>query len=262
MSGPIPALEGFSCEEGQWADGRRRYLITSGTPTWGGQDAATCQRFIDRYGPTAFLNESQHEIQTPEGGLFSRVNFQYIAPEDVPDLLAIEVWVDPAVTSKDSSDNHGIIVGGVTDTGDLYVLYSWEGVTTPSDSLTRAMRLGIKVKARAVGVETDQGGDTWEDLYYRIAEEWTTRRGEANRPPPFTSAKAGAGHGSKVHRASLLLEAYERGRVFHVLDPDASYVGLGRALKRFPLKKPYDLVDAHYWVWDSLTNGPGMPSFW
>jgi phage terminase large subunit-like protein len=73
--------------------------------------------------------------------------------------------------------------------------------------------------------------------------------------PRFKSAKAGAGHGSKTHRASQMLADYERGRIVHVT---GTHRTLERALKRFPVKKPYDLVDASYWAWQDLMGRSGL----
>jgi hypothetical protein len=49
-----------------------------------------------------------------------------------------------------------------------------------------------------------------------------------------------------------MLTDYERGRIIHVL---GTHEVLERALKRFPVQKPYDLVDAAGWSWRDLTDG-------
>lgn len=67
------------------------------------------------------------------------------------------------------------------------------------------------------------------------------------------SAKAGSGHGSKVHRASQMLTGYERGQVVHVL---GTHETLEKALRRFPKSKPFDLTDAAYWAWYDLAKPP------
>ncbi len=41
----------------------------------------------------------------------------------------------------------------------------------------------------------------------------------------------------------------ERGEVIHVL---GTYAVLERALKRFPLREPFDLVDAAFWAWHDV----------
>jgi hypothetical protein len=47
---------------------------------------------------------------------------------------------------------------------------------------------------------------------------------------------------------------YERGRVVHVL---GHHEILERALRRFPVAKPYDLHDAAYWSWRELAVPAG-----
>jgi hypothetical protein len=70
--------------------------------------------------------------------------------------------------------------------------------------------------------------------------------------PPYWWRKAGASRMSKAERAQrMLAKGYETGSVVHVL---GTHDVPERALRRFPLKKPFDLVDAAYWSWDQLAN--------
>ena len=69
--GPIPALTGMQYErDGSDSKGRPRYKITAGTPTWAGQDRATCQSQLDDMGLRAFLAEAQHVRTPPVGQAF------------------------------------------------------------------------------------------------------------------------------------------------------------------------------------------------
>ncbi len=295
VSGPVPALRNMAYEEN--ADGR--VVIVSGEPTWAGQGLARCQAIVDDIGITAFREECQHEVDDPPGGMFDHLVYRHCAWAELPDLVRIAVWVDPAVTATDASDSHGIQADGLGPDGKVYRLWSWERRTTPEDSLERAIIKAIELGADHVGVETDQGGDTWESVYreavravrghmacYALAlvdgsvetavswlaehhgelagstvpqglqDEWpwpadaVHRVGLAVRVPRFESGKAGAGHGPKTHRAGLMLASYERGGFVHVL---GTHDVLERALRRFPRKKPLDLVDTAYWSWIALT---------
>src|SRR5690606_20520907 len=131
--------------------------------------------------------------------------------------------------------------------------YSWEQRTSPEDSLRRAFLKAVELRAEAVGVETDQGGDTWRSVareaWRRLEESGAIRRDAPM--PAFRSDKAGAGHGPKVHRASLMLADYEKGRIVHVI---GTHDTLERSLRRFPKTKPFDLTDAAYWSWNDLRN--------
>ena len=249
VSGPSPALMDPVFEE---RDGR--WFVTSGVPTWEGQDLGACQRMLDRFGISAFRFECQHEVDVFEGGLFKDVAFKHCRPDEVPDLVRTAVWVDPAVSETDKSDSHGIQADGVDAKHRIYRLRSWEGITSPRDSLRRAILIALDVKAGHVGVETDQGGDTWRSVY---REAWRSLVEDElvpkdTRCPMFTSAKAGAGHGPKVERAQRMLADYERGNITHVL---GDHGVLERSLRRFPVREPHDLTDASFWSWRDLRGG-------
>jgi len=253
VSGPIPAVRDL--EVAQVADG---YRVIGGTPAWAGQDLETCEEQINDWGLSAFLAEAQHEVEASAGGMFDHLDFKHILEEDLdPNTLLITVvWVDPAVTDKDGSDAHGIQADSLAGDGTIYRRYSWEQRGTPRDTLRRALLKAVELGAACVGVETDQGGDTWQDVY---AAAWASLVQEGAVPagarrPAFREEKAGTGYGNKVHRAQQMLTDYERGRIVHV---EGTHLVLERALRRFPKSKPYDLVDAATWAWIDLNRYRG-----
>lgn len=73
VSGPHPAVEGLKYE---WQldeqTGIRRAVITAGKATWEGQPLATCQKFIDTWGLSAFLKEAQHLVKGRAEGVALR----------------------------------------------------------------------------------------------------------------------------------------------------------------------------------------------
>ena len=280
ISGPHPAVRNLTYELLQEGG----YRITGGTPTWEGQDLAICESQINEWGLTSFLREAQHEIETT-GGIWDEITFQHIDQAAVPDIIRGAVWIDPAVTSTDESDCQAMQADGLGSDGKLYRFYSWEGITTPEDIVTRAVLKCLELGFEAIGIETDQGGDTWQSVYAQVwqriteaaqwwaklsrsedreAEEWIASHTElaavaplANdivaqrlRQPQFRSAKAGQGHGSKVARNQRMLVSYEQGKVIHVT---GTHAVLERSLKRFP-NKPLDLADAAYWGWWDLVD--------
>lgn len=253
VSGPYPAVAGLAVE--QRSDG---YTIVGGTATWEGQPLTVCQQQIRDWGLSAFRAEAQHEITDPPGGMFDHLEFRHCAWDAVPwsKIIRSAVWVDPAVTTTDNSDSMGIQADALAEDGTIYRLWSWEQVTTPEDALRRAILKAVEVGSGTVGVETDQGGDTWQSVFWRalerLIEDGTIARDKA---PGFVSDKAGAGHGPKVHRASQMLTDYERGRLVHVL---GTHETLERALRRFPKTKPFDLTDAAYWSWYDLSSSGSL----
>lgn len=285
VSGPHVAVEGLAYEERP--DGG--YTITGGAATWAGQPLPVCESQINTWGLSVFLRESQQDVDE-SGGIWDHVAYRHAEWHEVPDLVRGEVWVDPAVTSTDDSDCNGIAAGGLDEAGTIFLTYAWEGIDTPLNILVRAILVAIDSRYTYVGVETDQGGDTWlsvfeqawrsileggtwphiidratavdraddEELQALLRENefaaafiYRDDAWEVLKRPSFRSAKAGAGHGSKVHRNQQMLSDYERGRVRHVRGPHAA---AEKALRRFP-NKPLDLADTLYWLWYHLNKG-------
>lgn len=241
VSGPIPAIYDFAYDAGSAGT-----KVSGGTPAWEGQDLDVCQSMINDMGITAFLSECQHDTEPPEGGMFSHLTYAHCALEDVPDLVKTVVWVDPAVSTTDQSDAMGIQVDGIDPSGVIYRLRSFEMRSTPLAVLTKALQWALEFGAVEVGVETDQGGDTWKSVYREACRSLQLDMASA---PKFRDAKAGS-VGPKTDRAGQMLADYERGgRIIHVI---GTHQTLERALRRFPVMKPYDLVDAAYWSWRSL----------
>jgi len=247
VSGPYPALQNMAYEQ---HDGK--FIIVSGTPIWEGQNIQQCQEKINKMGMTAFLTECQQEVEVPPGGLFSHLIYQHCKWDEIPKLIKATLWVDPAVTETDDSDSYALNADGLGIDNKIYRLYSWENRTSPKDALKRAILKAIELKINEIGVETDQGGDTWEVVFNTVLKEVKDSEPKyKNISIKFKSAKAGAGHGSKVHRASQMLVDYEHGQIVHVL---GTHQILEKALNRFPKTKPFDLTDASFWSWADLRN--------
>ena len=255
ISGPHPAIEGLTYEQK-----KGKFFITGGTPVWEGQNLEIAQSQINTWGLRAFLSEAQHEVDT-RGGMYDHIEFQHCTRNELPDLVKTTVWVDPAVTSTDKSDSMGIQADGIDEEGIIYRLFSWEAITSPEDAIRRAVLKAIELESLTVGVETDQGGDTWESVYARVIEKIQGEIEERQKDidedereviimPIFRQAKAGAGHGNKVHRGQQMIVDYENGMIVHVT---GTHGLLEKSLGRFP-NKPLDLADAAYWSWADLRD--------
>jgi hypothetical protein len=252
VSGPHPAIIDLETEI---QDGRS--IIVHGTALWDGQNLAVCQNAIDTYGETAFRRESQQEVEAPPGGMFDHIDFRRCDHDEVPDLVRTTVWVDPSVTDTDQSDSHGIQVDGVDPRNILYRLWSWEQRASPEKALRLAITKAVEFGSRTVGVETNQGGDLWRNLYDRLIQDMVAD-GSISRgipPPAFRETKATGSTGSKADRVGRMLVDYERNRIVHVR---GTHQTLERALKRFPLTKPFDLADVAYYSWHDLIDQPRM----
>jgi hypothetical protein len=243
VSGPIPAIKDFT-----YANEDGRFVITGGEPSWSGQNLDRCQEMITDMGISAFLSECQHDTTPAAGGMFSHLTYQHCKPEELPDLVRTCVWVDPAVTDNDRSDAMGIQCAGIDSNGQIYMLYSYEQRSTPLFVLQKAIRVAQEYGADSIGIETDQGGDTWNSVYREAA---TGLGLEEREVPRLKHARAGS-IGPKTHRASLMLTDYEKGRITHVW---GTHGILEKGLHRFPRSKPFDLVDAAFWAWRDLRPG-------
>lgn len=255
VSGPHRAIEGFA-----YRTGPRGVEILGGEPTWAGMGLDRCAQLIAKIGLNSFLVECQHEVERVLGGVYDEIDFDAITvpEEEIPwkRLSRVVVWVDPAITDKDDSDSCGIQCDGLdAATGLIYRLYSWEKRAGPVAALTHAIEIALELGADTVGVETDQGGDTWRTIFETA---WEAIRGGSRvpphrRPPEYAEAKAGSEHGSKVTRSRRMLTDYEHGRIRH--GPRAR--PLTNSLRRFPKLKPHDLTDASYYAWRDLRGNEG-----
>ena len=260
VSGPFPAI---ADPEILVHPTTNRIHLVGGKALWEGQNLQKCQQQIDEWGYSSWLVEAQQEVDIPLGGLFANIDFDriHVQLSDVPELVRVVVWVDPAVTSTDKSDSHGIQVDGLGVDDKVYRLWSKEKRMSPDSALRLAILKALEFKADHVGVETDQGGDLWQAAYNSVWQSMVNS-GEVNLSvvpyaPMFRSEKAGAGYGPKSHRASQMLVDYEHDVFRHVLNAESTHHSLERALRRFPLRKPYDLVDAAFWGWNDLVKGLG-----
>lgn len=271
VCGPIPALRDMAykrTEEG--------VTITHGEPTWEGQDMEDCQQRVDDVGISWFKSECQHDIEPPAGGIFDEVEYVHIEEGELPDIVKGVVAVDPAVTNTEGSDCQAIQADQLGADEKLYRRFSMERRMSPLDALKKAIWTAIKLGIQTVLVETDQGGDLWEDDYKTARSdveeeirEWMEmndldRNGQLRwfgnpvRLPSFAEEKAGRSQMSKVERSQRMLRDYDRGNIIHVVGN--GHDQLEAALNRFPETKPLDLADAAYWGWDHLCGDSYEPA--
>jgi hypothetical protein len=246
VSGPVPAVWDL-----EWVESDGLFHIVSGNAAWEGQSLDTSRDLLNDIGLTAFLAECQHSTVSLSGGMFDHIDWTglHVTEAELPEMRRVAVWLDPAVTSTDHSDCQGIQCDGLGVDGLLYRLFSWEGRTTPLDAVMRACRIAIEWHADTLGVESDQGGDTWRTVYQQACEELRASGDLVGSAPRFAAEKAGAGHGSKAARAQRMLVDYERNKVRHLV---GTHRALETGLMRFPRAKPFDLVDAAFWSWFDL----------
>ena len=119
----------------------------------------------------------------------------------IPQLIYVVVGVDPAVTSKEGSDDTGIIVAGKGANGHGYVLGDYTVHDTPKKWAEAAITAYHKHEANTVVGEVNQGGDLVE-MNIRAVDTSI----------PFDSVHASRG---KAIRAEPISALYEQGRIHH-----------------------------------------------
>lgn len=119
-----------------------------------------------------------------------------------PPLKRIVIAIDPAVTSKDTSDETGLIACGVGFDNHLYVLEDCTGTYTPKDWATKAIMMYRKWEADRIVGEVNNGGDLIETVLRSIDQNIPYKSVHATR--------------DKLTRAEPVAALYEQGKAHHV----------------------------------------------
>lgn len=299
VSGPVPAVRDLVIkrephpEPEKAARGETRATIVAGTPTWPeGKSIEVCQAELDDEGETAWLMENQHEVELVEGAMFSDV-LELVRHEVVDGVEAMHallarmerttVWCDPAITDTQHSDSHGVQADGIDNEGTIWRLRSWEQRASPTAALERAILWAYELGSGHVGIETDQGGETWGPTYREalatvLAQNpaltacWCGHLAHEGlecpqrelcgcdgyapfrAPPQWLSEKAGTVAAPKEERSARMHADYQRPGppIVHVYGYPDDSTALDAALGRVFVRKPFDLADAAYWSWKWL----------
>ena len=140
-------------------------------------------------------------LEDVEGALFNSSNIEQNRVDVLPEMQRIVVSIDPAVTSKSSSDETGIIVAGRGIDNHYYILDDKSGIFSPDVWIRRSLELFYKWEADRIVCEVNNGGDLIEKLL---------RVQDVN--VPYTSVRATRG---KILRAEPVSSLYERNLVHH-----------------------------------------------
>jgi predicted phage terminase large subunit-like protein len=119
-----------------------------------------------------------------------------------PQLREVVVAVDPAVTSKSTSDKTGIIVVGKGFDGRGYVLQDESGIYSPKEWADKVTKLYRDWEANYIVAESNQGGEMVKH---------TIKTSDPYVPVKLVHATKG-----KIIRAEPVSSLYEDGMVSHV----------------------------------------------
>lgn len=173
------------------------------------------------------------------GALWTRRGLDENRRADVPKMRRILVAVDPAVTSGEDADDHGIIVGGLGDDGRGYVLADGTCHGTPDRWARQAIALYDQYEADAIVVEVNQGGEM-------VA--MTLRSVRKN----IRIIEVTASRGKHV-RAEPIAALYEQGKISHI----GSFADLEDQMMMitthgFQGENSPDRADAMVWLFSAL----------
>jgi hypothetical protein len=121
---------------------------------------------------------------------------------EAPDMERIVVSIDPAVSSEELSNHHGVVVAGRGADDRAYVLEDGTLAGKPEQWAKRAIALYDKWDADSVVIEVNQGGDMCEHTLRAYRPDLPIRRVHASR--------------GKHVRAEPISAQYSLGNVSHV----------------------------------------------
>lgn len=208
---------------------------------------------IDRYAGTR-LGRQEIDAEILEdipGALWSRRNLDEnrVRIQDVPPLTRVKVSIDPAITSGESSNEHGIMVGGMCAKQHGYLLEDASLRGTPDQMARRAVAMYRKYEADGIVAEANQGGEMVTAIIRAV---------DPSVPVKLVRATRG-----KYVRAEPASALYEQGRISHVgtfaeLEDQQIAFTPESAADRLPGESP-DRVDALVWLWADLFDAMTVP---
>ena len=162
------------------------------------------EQILSRYENTRIGRQEIHAelLDEAEGSLWKRDWIENTRVGECPNLLRVVVALDPAVTKNKESDETGIVVAGIDDKNELYVLDDSSGRYTPQQWGGEAIALYKRWMADRIVAETNNGGMMVEAVLRQIDEQI-----------PYKSVHASKG---KRVRAEPISALYEQGKVHHV----------------------------------------------
>jgi phage terminase large subunit-like protein len=176
--------------------------------------------------------------------LWQREGLDHRRVREAPGLARVVVAIDPAATSKDSSDETGIVVAALGTDGRGYVLADRSGRFKPDAWARRAVEAYHEFSADRIVAEGNQGGEMVEHVLGTVEKGLPIRIVHATR--------------GKVTRAEPIAALYEQGRVSHV----GSLPQLEDQLCTWtPGAGSPDRLDALVWALTELMLGRGELAF-
>jgi hypothetical protein len=155
------------------------------------------------------------DIQEIPGALWTQalLDRTRVQSAQVPTLVRMAVALDPAGTSKETSDEMGIVAGGVSTHGHGYTLRDASQRGTPAACAKVAIQVYDALQADVLIGEANNGGE-WIETVVRFVAAEMYRQGE--RDSPHVHYKMVHASRAKQTRAEPIATEFEHGRLHHV----------------------------------------------
>jgi len=186
-------------------------------------------------------------LEDVEGALWTTSMIETARVRKPIDFKRIGIGIDPAVTAKDTSDETGIIVGGLGVDNHGYVLDDLSGIYTPLAWAKKVIEAYYKYQADFVVAEVNNGGDLVEQNIKTI-------------DPTIKIIQVRATRG-KMTRAEPIANLYEQSKVHHVGNHPALETQMTTWAAMSGDKSP-DRVDGLVWLFSKLMLNPEPPIFY
>lgn len=162
------------------------------------------QHILNKYDGTSLGRQELYAEILDElpGALWTRSLVEGARVETAPIMKRIVVAVDPAVTSKESSDETGIVVAGLGVDDKFYVLEDASGRMTVDNWARTVVDCYDRHDADRVVAEVNQGGDLVEKMLRQVGANISYRAIRASK--------------GKYARAEPVAARYEQSKVCHV----------------------------------------------
>lgn len=176
-----------------------------------------------------------------------------VAPSAAPTLVRVGIAMDPAATSADTSDEMGIVAGGISGDRHGYVLQDASMRGTPHACARAAIFLYDRVQADLITAEANNGGEWIGTVLALVALEMYRNGERASRHLHYKLVHATR---NKQTRAEPVSALYEQGRIHHV----GAFPELESQMTSWvPGMKSPDRMDSAVWLFSELLLGSGAP---
>lgn len=190
-----------------------------------------------------FSSQYQNDPIPEEDAKFRREWFSYFDPTDIRGKNLTKIMtIDPAISLEKGADYTAIVVCGVDEFSNVFILDVWRGRVQPSDLINQIFDMAEVWHPNHIGIETVA---YQKALAYSLKEEMSKR----HRYLPITEIQPH--ERSKDQRIQGLQPLYYNKKIFHYKDNPLNYY-FEAELSSFPRGKNDDMIDAFSYALDYI----------